>query len=509
MSGRHSTPYLRAGNIGIRGLDLTDVFEMDFTPGEREVFALQTGDVLLAEASGSSSHVGRPAIWRDELPLCCFQNTVIRFRPHAVLPEYAYVVFRHYMAAGIFARVARGIGLLHLGARRFAELPFPVAPLAEQRRIATTVEDRLREGELAEESLRSALAATHRQDSEIIAAAVTGQLEPGLGSAGTSPPDDDIEIPGHWEWQIVDDIGDVTLGKTLGPAVPGSEIRPYLRVANVLEDEIDLTDVNETGFTSAEAERYELRPGDLLLNEGQSPELVGRPAMYGGPAGRYCFQNSLIRVRTHEGVDPQFALLVFRHYLRSGMFRRRARGSTNIAHLSRSRLAAMPFPVPPLDEQRAIVENAEQRLAASGEQRSAIEAALKRTESMATELLAAAVAGKLSEQDPSDEPAPELLERLGPPPSNPAVPRNVADSESARPRARKDPHAMRDLSVVLSQAGHPLTVSELCRAADVDINDVDAIEGFYIALRGALGDTVAMSREAGEESTLEVPDASA
>ncbi|HEU0251016.1 MAG TPA: hypothetical protein VFR48_09870, partial [Solirubrobacteraceae bacterium] len=117
-TGRFPTPYVRAGNITPAGIDLSDVLEMDFTPDERAVYTLVDGDVLLTEASGSASQVGRPAIWREELPLCCFQNTVIRVRPHAVDPEYALLVFRHYLASGVFAEAARGIGIQHLGASR-------------------------------------------------------------------------------------------------------------------------------------------------------------------------------------------------------------------------------------------------------------------------------------------------------------------------------------------------------------------------------------------------------
>src|SRR4051794_10362408 len=85
LTGRFSTPYLRAANVSMSGLDLTDVNEMDFTPDERHVFGLRRGDIVLSEASGSPTHVGRAAVWNDELELCCFQNTVIRFRPHAVV----------------------------------------------------------------------------------------------------------------------------------------------------------------------------------------------------------------------------------------------------------------------------------------------------------------------------------------------------------------------------------------------------------------------------------------
>jgi hypothetical protein len=108
--------YLRAANITPEGLDLTDLLEIDFTPAERAMFSLQVGDVLLTEASGSAAQVGRTALWRGEIDDCCYQNTVIRFRPHLALPEYALVVFRRHGASGVFARAARGVGIQHLAA---------------------------------------------------------------------------------------------------------------------------------------------------------------------------------------------------------------------------------------------------------------------------------------------------------------------------------------------------------------------------------------------------------
>jgi type I restriction enzyme S subunit len=110
-TGRHATKYVRAANITPEGIDLTDLLEMDFTPAERTTFALRVGDVLLTEASGSAAQVGRAALWRGEIEDCCYQNTVIRFRPHVALPEYAMVVFQHFIASGIFARAARGVGI--------------------------------------------------------------------------------------------------------------------------------------------------------------------------------------------------------------------------------------------------------------------------------------------------------------------------------------------------------------------------------------------------------------
>lgn len=67
-TGEFMRPYLRAANVTWGGIDVTDVMEMNFSPQEFENYRLQRDDVLLSEASGSPSEVGKPALWNDELP---------------------------------------------------------------------------------------------------------------------------------------------------------------------------------------------------------------------------------------------------------------------------------------------------------------------------------------------------------------------------------------------------------------------------------------------------------
>lgn len=170
-------------------------------------------------------------------------------------------------------------------------------------------------------------------------------------------------VPGHWDWTTVGQAGRLQLGRQRAPRYhSGPNMKPYLRVANVFEDRIDLTDVKEMHFEATEFERYRLHPGDVLLNEGQSPEWLGRPAIYSGQREELAFTNSLIRFQAGPGVEPRWALAVFRHHMHSGRFTRESRITTNIAHLSIGRLRTVEFPVPPLDEQRRIVDLLEDHL---------------------------------------------------------------------------------------------------------------------------------------------------
>lgn len=162
-------------------------------------------------------------------------------------------------------------------------------------------------------------------------------------------------IPADWRTSTVGEVGRVQLGRQRSPAhQTGKFTRPYLRVANVFNGYINYTDVLEMDFDDKDFEMYCLYPGDLLLNEGQSRELVGRPAIFDGPPRTYCFQNTLVRFRPADFVLTEFALAYFQMCLHKGIFAHISRQTTSIAHLGAERFSRLPFPVPTLDEQREI-----------------------------------------------------------------------------------------------------------------------------------------------------------
>ncbi len=223
--------------------------------------------------------------------------------------------------------------------------------------------------------------------------------------------------PRGWARVPVRDVGRVQLGRQRSPEHhQGPNMRPYLRVANVFEDRIDLRDVMEMNFSASEAAQYELKPGDILLNEGQSRELVGRPAMYRGELPGACFTNSLVRFEAGPGILPEFALQLFRHYLKAGRFQEIAQITTNIAHLGAGRFGALEIPLPPLSEQRRIVTRLKELLAQSRRAKAAMQATSALFERLRQSILAAAFRGDLTadwrQQHRDVEPAEELLRRI-------------------------------------------------------------------------------------------------
>ena len=142
--GPNMRPYMRAANVTWNGISLHDVKEMDFTPAEVETYALRPGDLLLSEASGTASEVGKPAIWNGQVPDCCFQNTLIRVRARESLVPFLHLHFYKDALTGEFARAARGVGIHHLGAKTLSEWKVHLPPPEEQRRIVEVVDSQFK-----------------------------------------------------------------------------------------------------------------------------------------------------------------------------------------------------------------------------------------------------------------------------------------------------------------------------------------------------------------------------
>ncbi len=170
------TKYLRSANITEAGLDLSDVLEMEFSPREKETFCLKLGDLILSEASGSPKQVGKPAMWRNELQECCFQNTVIRLRPAEGLSEFVLKILQAFYINGVFARTATGVGINHLSAYKFSKIAVPLGPLIEQTEIVAQVEAKLSNIAQAETEIKRSLERAARLRQAILKRAFEGRL---------------------------------------------------------------------------------------------------------------------------------------------------------------------------------------------------------------------------------------------------------------------------------------------------------------------------------------------
>jgi type I restriction enzyme, S subunit len=177
--------------------------------------------------------------------------------------------------------------------------------------------------------------------------------------------------PEHWKLRRVDEVADVGSGVTLGKDVSGfkSVELPYLRVANVQDGHLDLSEIRTVRVRVSEVENYKLAVGDVLMTEGGDLDKLGRGTIWEGQIPDCLHQNHIFRVRANrELLVPEFFALVVESDIAKRYFNRVAKRTTNLASTNKTQVRAFQFPVPPTtDEQRevvAIMKASKARLAA-------------------------------------------------------------------------------------------------------------------------------------------------
>ena len=220
-----------------------------------------------------------------------------------------------------------------------------------------------------------------------------------------------FDIPESWEWVTLKQIAVTALGKTLDKSKNIGEYRPYLCSINVYWTGIDLSTVKQARFEDSELSKYQLNKGDLLICEGGD---VGRSAVWDRDEEMY-YQNALHRVRFYGNIEPHFFQLLMESYKGAKILDNYSKGMT-IKHLVQNSLNSIYFPLPPLAEQRRIVEKIKQ-LTPYLKKYGSVETTLSNLnlafpDDLKKSILQYAVQGKLVPQDPADEPASVLLERI-------------------------------------------------------------------------------------------------
>ena len=212
-----------------------------------------------------------------------------------------------------------------------------------------------------------------------------------------------------WTQLLLDELAaESVLGKMLDRQKNSGISRRYLGNLNLRWGKFDLKNLKTIKVEDSEIQRYSLARGDLVICEGGEP---GRCAVWEGTDHAMLIQKALHRVRFTESYSPYFAYYFMTYAASSGHLSPNFTGST-IKHLTGKGLGNVLFPLCTLAEQNQIVHLLDRSFNLRDELDRQIEREIQRSDSLRQSILKKAFSGQLVEQDPNDEPAPVLLDRI-------------------------------------------------------------------------------------------------
>lgn len=163
-------------------------------------------------------------------------------------------------------------------------------------------------------------------------------------------------------------IADVRSGVTKGRKLHGKETVevPYLRVANVQDGFLDLSEVKTIEVLPDDVAKYHLEDGDILMTEGGDPDKLGRGTVWRNQVESCIHQNHVFRVRTNrERLAPEYLAALLRTPHAKHYFLSCAKRSSNLASVNSTQVKAFPVPLPPIKFQERFVSAVEQWVQAS------------------------------------------------------------------------------------------------------------------------------------------------
>lgn len=345
ISGTQLAPYLRNTDVQWGSINIEDLPEMDFTGEQRIKYALRKGDVLVCEGG----EVGRAAVWSHETE-CYYQKALHRLRPlsDADYPPYLVYALQCAVSNGAFETAEKST-IAHLPADALRQHRFAFPPKAEQIEITRYLDRetaRIDALICEKKRLRRAMSQLqHARISEIIS-----------GSDQASEDTGDIwlpQIPRGWTLKRLKHLGQVRSGLAKGKKHDGGVVTtelPYMRVANVQDGHIDLSDVATIEVAVGEIERFSLAVGDVLMNEGGDYDKLGRGAVWNGEIAPCLHQNHVFAVRLDDANWAPWVSAVTRTAYARFYFMNNSKQSTNLASISQTNVKELPVAVPPVRE---------------------------------------------------------------------------------------------------------------------------------------------------------------
>lgn len=376
-------PILRISAVRPMTLDIGSI---RYIPRSADVpneasYHLSEGDLLFTRYSGSPELVGACARVCGQIEGMLYPDKLIRGK---VIPGAAHPA---YIEAAMSAPETRDIvrtllkttaGQVGISGASLRSVPIPLPPYEEQLRIAAAIEEQF-------SRLDDGLIFLHkaRQNLQIMRDAVFGDAmeQSATGILPKVPFGSVLREPLRNGFSAkADPLGTI----------------PIITLTAVTSGDFGVRNIKMTAADPSRVRGLWIQPGDLLIERSNTPELVGTACLYRGEIGTAVYPDLIIRARVDDRVIPEYAELALKSPAARRYFRQKAQGiSGSMPKISQQTIEEFDLPLPSLEKQTSIVQEANRKLHLATSLNNSLELADKRCTSLRSSILSAACSGKL------------------------------------------------------------------------------------------------------------------
>ena len=331
----HGFPFVRAGSLEFltNGESENKCEKINEKVARKFRLRLFSTDTILFAKSGMSAKIGR--VYRLKKPCYVVSHLAAIIPGPKVVPSYLQRWFEKFPPSRLIPNEAYP----SIRISEIERLRILLPPLPEQKRIAAILDK-------ADAIRRKRQAAIKLADDFLHATFFDMFGDP-------------VTNPKGWEEKSLNEIADIVSGVTKGRKfnVKKTIYIPYMRVANIQDGHIDLTEIKEIEALETDLEKYSLRHGDILLTEGGDPDKLGRGAVWREEVSPCIHQNHIFRVRVDKSkASPEYLSNLIGSARGKRYFLRAAKQTTGIASINMTQLKGFPVLLPPLELQKKYVD---------------------------------------------------------------------------------------------------------------------------------------------------------
>ncbi len=287
-------------------------------------------------------------------------------------------------------------------------LSLVIPPLPEQYRIVSKLEELFTQLDVAVYELKRAKIQIKTYKQSVLKSAFDGRL---LGN--NKAINEETGLPEGWNFTILEDAVKNLQYGTSDKANENPDGIPVLRMGNIQDGLLDYSKLKYFDKSYADINKYLLKEGDVLFNRTNSAELVGKTAVYKKHHPQSVFASYLIKIQVDEKkLNPEYLAYFINSIFGREFIKTVVSQNVGQANVNGTKLKSMVLPLPDIQEQNDIVTEIETRFSEAENLEKTIDLSLLQAESLRQSILKKAFEGRLVPQDPNDEPASVLLEKI-------------------------------------------------------------------------------------------------